>query len=173
MTLKKQQNSRIILGIDPGTQKTGYGVISASGASYSVVDYGCICPPASKKLSERYHIIYKSLIEILKLYCPSAVVVETQYVAKNPQSSLKVAMVRGIVIVTSAHENVTVYEYSPTAAKKAIVGKGNASKEQVQAMVQMLLHLEAIPQADAADALALAICHAHNILYHNPSAMEL
>ncbi len=110
----------------------------------------------------------------MKIHTPDAVVVETQYVAKNPQSSLKLAMVRGVVIVTSTHENITVYEYAPSAAKKAVVGKGNASKGQVQLMVQLLLNLDAIPTPhDAADALALAICHAHTLYYHNPAAMEL
>ncbi len=172
--MKKQQSSRIILGIDPGTQITGYGIIKATGASYTAVDYGCIRPPANKKLSERYYIISRALGEIMKIHTPDAVVVETQYVAKNPQSSLKLAMVRGVVIVTSTHENITVYEYAPSAAKKAVVGKGNASKGQVQLMVQLLLNLDAIPTPhDAADALALAICHAHTLYYHNPAAMEL
>ncbi len=172
--MSKPQNSRIILGIDPGTQITGYGVIKASGASYTAIDYGCIRPPASLKLSDRYYIIAKGIEKILKTYSPEAVVIETQYVAKNPQSSLKLAMVRGLVIVASKHEKAMVYEYAPSVAKKAVVGRGNATKDQVQSMVQLLLNLDSIPTPyDAADALALAICHAHTILYHNPSAMEL
>lgn len=157
----------IILGIDPGTRITGYGIISLTGTTYEALDYGCICPPPSHKLSDRYLIIFDALDEILEKYKPDALVVETQYVFKNVQSTLKLGMARGIVVVAAKRRGVAVYEYAPTKAKRAVVGNGRASKQQVQAMVQVLLNLGALPEPeDAADALSLAICHANTVRFN-------
>lgn len=174
MSKQNQSQTKIIIGIDPGTRVTGYGVIRAIGASYTAIDYGCIRPPLAKKLSDRYLIIATALGEILALHRPYALAVETQYVAKNVQSTLKLGMARGIVLVAAKQKQISVYEYSPSTAKKAVTGRGNATKEQVQAMVQVLLGLTSIPEPDdAADALALAICHAHTLCYHDPEEMEI
>jgi crossover junction endodeoxyribonuclease RuvC len=165
---------KIILGVDPGTLVTGFGVILVSGQKYKALDFGCIRPPPSLKLSERYHIIATALGEIVEKHTPSAIAVETQYVAKNVQSALKLGMARGVVMVTARQKGVSIFQYSPSHAKKAVVGRGSASKSQVQEMVKLLLGLSRIPEpADAADALALAICHAHTLCYHDPSEMEI
>ncbi len=150
------------MGVDPGTIVTGYGIIRWNGTIYEVLDYGCIKPPASFKLSDRYLIIYNSLEELLEKYQPSAISVETQFLKKNVQSAIKLGMARGMVILAAKKKGIEVYEYAPTKAKRAVVGKGSASKHQVQLTVQMLLGLAHLPTPqDAADALALAICHAH------------
>lgn len=152
----------IIIGIDPGTAVTGYGVIEKIGSSYRVLDYGCIRPPASYPLSERYLVIFNSVEELIAKYKPDAVSVETQYVKNNVQSAIKLGMARGAVVIAAARHKVSVFEYAPAQAKLAVVGTGRASKRQVQGMVQQILRLSEPPTPeDAADALALAICHAH------------
>jgi crossover junction endodeoxyribonuclease RuvC len=155
---------KIILGIDPGTQITGYGIITVIGRQYVALDYGCIRTPTSLELPDRYLIIFNSIEELINKYSPDAVVVETQYVHRNIQSALKLGMARGVVYVAARKKGVAVFEYAPTKAKLAVVGNGRASKIQVQSMVQRLLSLSTPPQPeDAADALALAICHAQNM----------
>jgi crossover junction endodeoxyribonuclease RuvC len=151
----------IIMGIDPGTIVSGYGIITFLNGKFEVVDYGCIRPPRDYKLSDRYLIIHDSIGELLEKYNPQSLVVETQYVKKNVQSTIKLGMARGAVVIAAARRKVKIYEYAPTKAKLAVVGKGHASKKQVQGMVQLLLSLPVLPEPeDAADALALAICHA-------------
>lgn len=158
-----QHNSeqKIILGVDPGTIVTGYGIIHVKTPGYQAIDYGCIRPPANLKLSERYLIIFNGLEELITRFQPDVLVVETQYVKKNVQSAIKLGMARGIAIIAAKRKGLPVYEYAPMRAKKAVVGNGRASKQQVQGMVQRLLNLNSsiIPE-DASDALALAICHA-------------
>lgn len=151
----------IVIGVDPGTLVTGFGIISAEGGKVLVpVDYGCIRPPKTMKLSDRYHVIFKGILDLVERYRPVACAVETQYVQKNPQSALKLGMARGVIVVAMREKGIPVYEYTPAKAKKAVVGNGKASKEQVQGMMQRLLNLPEPPQPeDAADALALAMCH--------------
>lgn len=157
----KAPSSRLILGIDPGTRVTGYGLIRADHRHYELVDYGCIRPPVNFKLSDRYLVIFNSVGELIAKYHPQALVVETQFVQHNVQSAMKLGMARGAVMIAGKQKGVPIFEYSPTKAKSAVVGNGRASKYQVQAMVQRLLNLGALPEPeDAADALALAICHA-------------
>lgn len=152
----------IILGIDPGTRVTGYGVLKVEGERYLPLDYGCIRPPANLKLTDRYLIIYNGIVELIETHQPDALVVETQYVRCNIQSAIKLGMARGGIIIAAKQKGITVFEYAPTQAKLAVVGKGHASKQQVQRMMQRLLNLKNIPEPeDAADALALAVCHAH------------
>lgn len=162
------QNNRpeLFFGVDPGTKITGYGIVKVVGHQYEAVDYGCIRPPASFNLSDRYLIISNGIEALLDKYQPSAVVVETQYVHKNIQSAIKLGMARGIIIVAARKKGIAVFEYAPTKAKLAVVGKGSASKSQVQKMVQGLLNLSELPTPeDASDALALAICHAQTPLH--------
>lgn len=155
------QNNNVIVGVDPGTHVTGYGVISLNGSSYQAVDYGCICPPSRLRLSERYLILFNALESILDRYQPSALAVEAQYVGKNVQSALKLGQARGMAIIAAKRRGIPVYEYSPTSVKKA-VGTGKASKSQVQELVKMLLGLHVLPEPhDAADALAIALCHSN------------
>ena len=152
---------RRIIGVDPGTIVTGWGVIDHEGSKFSLVDYGVI-KPKSKELSERYYTIYQELTEILKTFSPLALSVETQFVQKNIQSALKLGMARGVIIVAALNLDIPIFEYAPTRAKQAVTGKGNASKDYVQKMVKLLLGLSHIPESeDAADALALAITHAN------------
>lgn len=152
----------IILGVDPGTRITGYGLIAMQDRSYFPLDYGCIRPPADFKLSERYLVIFDSIEELIERYRPAALVVETQYVHKNINSALKLGMARGTAIIAAKRKKIPVFEYAPAEAKRAVAGNGRASKLQVQNMVKHLLKLSSLPQPeDAADALALALCHAH------------
>jgi crossover junction endodeoxyribonuclease RuvC len=154
----------IIIGVDPGTLITGYGIIQMQGSSCLPIDYGCIRPPKSLKLSDRYLILFNALEEILKKYQPEVLAVETQYVNKNVQSAIKLGVARGMAIITAKRLGIPVFEYAPSKTKLAVVGKGSASKQQVQGMVKLRLNLSKIPEPeDAADALALAICHAQSL----------
>jgi crossover junction endodeoxyribonuclease RuvC len=154
----------IILGVDPGTLITGYGVIRDNGQHFEPLDFGCIRPPAKLKIELRYLAIFEGIDLLLEKYQPDAVSVETQFVYKNVQSALKLGMARGAVIIAAARRGIEVFEYAPTKAKLAVVGSGGASKFQVQKMIQMQLKLREMPEpADAADALALALCHAHSL----------
>jgi crossover junction endodeoxyribonuclease RuvC len=151
----------IILGIDPGTVVSGFGIIEFDGVRFRAVDYGCIRPPPKYSLPDRYLVIYDSVYALLEDHRPDALVVETQYVKNNVQSAIKLGMARGAVVIAGAKKKVPIHEYAPTKAKLAVVGNGRASKHQVQTMVQHLLRLPEPPNPeDAADALALAICHA-------------
>ena len=153
-----------IIGIDPGTQITGYGIVERIGTALHVLDYGCIRPPKKEETSKRYLSIFNGINKLIQTYSPDALSVETQYVHKNVQSAIKLGMARGVVIIAAAKNNIPIYEYAPRKAKLAVVGTGSASKLQVQKMVQMLLKLPQLPSPeDAADGLALAICHAHSI----------
>lgn len=153
-----------ILGIDPGTRVTGYGIICSDGRAHETVDFGCIRPSLKLDLHHRYLSIFEGVDQLLEKYQPVAVAVETQFVLKNVQSAMKLGMARAAVILAAARKGITVFEYAPRKAKQAVVGNGSASKEQVQKMIQILLRLSELPEPeDAADALALAICHAHNL----------
>jgi crossover junction endodeoxyribonuclease RuvC len=158
---------QIILGIDPGTRITGYGVILLTEGKIEVIDFGCIRPPVQEETSKRYLSLFNGMEQLLIKYSPHAVAVETQFVYKNVQSALKLGMARAAVLIASSRKDIPVFEYSPTRAKKAVTGQGSASKEQVQRMVQLLLKLASPPTPeDASDALALAICHAHTRNVH-------
>lgn len=164
----------IIIGIDPGTQVTGYGIIAMENGVLRVMDYGCIRPPASLKLSDRYLVIFEAVEALLEKFRPQALVVETQYVSKNVQSAIKLGMARGVIVVAAKRKNISVFEYAPTKAKLAVVGNGKASKQQVQGMVKLLLNLAEVPTPeDAADALALALCHAQSLRYRELCLAEM
>lgn len=149
-----------ILGIDPGTQITGFGVIE----SMKPLDYGCIRPPAKHPLEKRYQIIFDAIETLIQKYRPDAIAVESQFVLKNAQSAIKLGMAKGMAYLAAARHQIPIYEFAPKKAKLAVVGHGNASKGQLQKMIQALLRLPTIPEPeDAADALALAICCAHHL----------
>lgn len=162
--MSRSRSQQIIIGIDPGTRVTGYGIIESQNAIHQLLDYGCIRPPPRLKLSDKYLIIYNAIASLLQRYTPQALSVETQYVKKNPQSAIKLGMARGVTILAAKQRNIPIFEYAPSKAKLAVVGNGRASKYQVQGMVQILLNLSIRPEPeDAADALALALCHAQAI----------
>lgn len=153
-----------ILGIDPGTRITGYGLIRVAPPFLEPLDFGCIRPPPKLPLAERYLILFEALEALLDRFQPEAVAVESQFVLKNAQSAIKLGMAKGMVILAAAKRKIPVHEYPPKKAKKAVVGNGAASKFQVQRMIANLLRLPNLPEPeDAADALALAICHANNL----------
>ncbi len=160
-------NQKIILGIDPGTIITGYGIIHEKNGKIQPLDFGCIRPPASLPLEKRYLIIYEALQKLIDKHKPQAIAVETQFVKKNVLIAMKLGMARGMALLAAAKNDIPIYEYAPKKAKLAVVGNGSASKEQVQKMIQLLLSLPTLPEPeDAADALALAICHAHQLKFH-------
>lgn len=164
----------IILGIDPGTQITGYGVIRLHRGRSQVIDFGCIKPPMKLKITDRYLIIFDGVDELIERYEPEAVVLETQYVKANVQSAIKLGMARGVCLIAAKRRGVQVFEYTPSRAKRAVVGNGRASKRQVQHMVQHLLELETLPEPeDAADALSLALCHAQAYNFANLCGVEI
>lgn len=167
-------NKKRILGIDPGTRVTGYGIIDSEGSKIQLVDYGCIKPPPDQKLSDRYYTLFQGIEELFNRHSPNVLVVETQFVNKNPQSAMKLAMARAVIIIAAKIRGVPVFEYAPRKAKQAVVGNGSASKEQVGSMIRLLLKLKTAPTPeDAADALALAICHAQSIKFIELCAAEI
>lgn len=163
-----------IIGIDPGTTLTGYGIIELLNGRLVPVDYGCVRPPTKMKLSDRYLILFNALEELLEKYKPEALAVETQFVHKNIQSAIKLGMARGVAVITAKRKGISVFEYAPSKAKLAVVGKGTASKQQVQGMVKALLNLAELPTPeDAADALAIAICHAQSLRFRELCTCEI
>lgn len=165
--MESQKNPRAplnlrVLGIDPGSVSTGYGIVEKIGSCLSPICFGCI-RPKNENLGLRYRTIFEEILKLIDTHTPQALAVETQYVDKNVQSALKLGMVRGIVLLAASLREIPYFEYAPSKAKCAIVGSGRASKAQVLAMVRALLSLkEAKLQEDASDALSIAICHAHN-----------
>ncbi|RYV03963.1 crossover junction endodeoxyribonuclease RuvC [Shewanella sp. OPT22] len=152
----------IILGVDPGSRITGYGIIEFSGRQQTYIGSGCI-RTSGDDLAARLKIIFDGLSEIIRQYQPDQFAIERVFMAKNADSALKLGQARGAAIVAATNADLSVAEYSATQIKNAVVGTGRAKKEQVQHMVQHLLKLPAAPQADAADALGVALCHYHTI----------
>lgn len=152
-----------VMGVDPGSETTGYGVIDSDGRNYKLVEYAGIRAPARFNFAERLLIISQKLEEVLERLKPSAYSVEETFFAVNVKSALKLGHVRGVVLVAASRAGVPVFEYSPLEIKSALVGYGRAEKQQVQEMVRILLGLKDPPEPlDASDALAAAICHIHH-----------
>lgn len=150
----------IILGIDPGSRVTGYGVIARKQGKLVYVASGCI-RTKDGELAGRLQQIFTGVSDIIRQFGPAQFAIEQVFMAKNPDSALKLGQARGAAIVAATQADLTVAEYSARQIKQAVVGKGSAEKAQVQHMVKHLLSLPGTPQADAADALAVALCHAH------------
>ncbi|MCH1931219.1 crossover junction endodeoxyribonuclease RuvC [Shewanella acanthi] len=150
----------IILGVDPGSRITGYGVIQCQGRHQLYLGSGCI-RTSGDDLPQRLKQIFDGVSEIIRQYQPDEFAIERVFLAKNADSALKLGQARGAAIVAATVANLSVAEYSATQIKNAVVGTGRAKKEQVQHMIQQLLKLPAAPQADAADALGVAVCHYH------------
>ncbi|WP_108649769.1 crossover junction endodeoxyribonuclease RuvC [Dongshaea marina] len=150
----------IILGIDPGSRITGYGVIRSQGGKIHYLGSGCIRTSA-EAFSGRLKQIHDGVSEVIAQFSPDEFAIEEVFVAKNPMSALKLGQARGAAIVAAMNAELEVAEYTARQVKQAVVGTGAAQKSQVQHMVCQLLQLGASPQADAADALAIALCHQH------------
>ena len=154
----------IILGIDPGYAIVGVGVIEYSGNKFRCIEYNAITTPAGMATPQRLKIIHDELNMYINKYKPSAMAVEELFFNSNQKTAIHVAQARGVIIISAVNKNVPLYEYTPLQIKQAVTGYGRADKKQIQTMVRMLLNLNAIPKPDdAADALAVAICHAHSM----------
>ena len=149
----------IILGIDPGTRITGYGLLRAEGNRFVHLDNGCIIPKAQNPMSQRLGYIFHHIEILIRDFEVEAVALEQVFFAKNASSALKLGQCRGSIMVAAERAGLPVSEYSPSEVKQAITGSGRAQKEQIQKMIKLLLGLPEVPQADAADALAIALCH--------------
>ncbi len=151
-----------ILGIDPGLRTTGFGVIRQQGSKLTYIASGTISTSTDAELPERLKIIFSGVAEIIRTYSPDRAVIEKVFVNVNPQSTLLLGQARGAAISALVAANLPVSEYTALQLKQAVVGHGKAHKKQVQDMVQRLLALPDLPGTDAADALGIAICHAHS-----------
>lgn len=151
----------LVLGIDPGSLKTGFGIINANGSRHEYVASGVIRLPKGE-LPERLKVIFDSITEIIEEYCPQQMAIEQVFMAKSAGSALKLGQARGAAIVAAVNQELPVYEYEARKVKQSVVGNGSADKFQMQAMVKTLLKLSSTPQEDAADALGIAICHANS-----------
>ena len=156
-----------ILGIDPGSRVTGYGIVELVGQQATCITNGCL-RVGDGELALRLKNIFNGLQEIIAEYRPEEMAIERVFVHRNVDSALKLGQARGVLISAVAIHSISVDEYSPMQIKKAVVGKGNASKEQVQHMVKAILSLGKTPAEDAADALAVALCHG----YHRQTAQR-
>ena len=151
-----------IFGIDPGSQRTGYGCVERSGSHHHLVICGSLAPPASATFPERLKFIHAALVALLADSRPDCVAVETIFHARNVRSALKLGHARGVALLAASEAGLPVVEYAPAEVKRAVVGYGRAEKPQVQQMVKLLLGLDHTPSPhDVADALAVAICHLH------------
>jgi len=150
----------IVLGIDPGTIAMGYGVIKSSRHEIALVACGALTAPRSATISERLHQLYSGLQKIIARYQPEVIAIEQPFVAKNAKSALAIGKAQAIAMLAAASQSIPVHEYSPTHIKRRVSNYGGSSKEQIQEMVKIQLGLPQVPQpSDAADALAVALCH--------------
>jgi crossover junction endodeoxyribonuclease RuvC len=152
-----------VLGIDPGSEITGWGIIEGDGPRYRVVEYGAVRLPAGKKFSARLLSVWSGIEEVIARYNPNVCAIEDGFLATNVKVTLKLGQVRGVAMLAAERAGLEIQEYSPRLVKQTVVGYGNAEKHQVQEMVRVLLSLNILPEPqDAADALAVAICHFHH-----------
>ena len=152
-----------VLGIDPGSQTTGWGVVEGDGRRYKLVDFGSVRAPSTLSFSARLLRMCTGLEEVIERLSPDACALEDAFLATNVKVSMKLGQVRGVVLLVAERAALDIHEYSPRLIKQTVVGYGNAEKHQVQEMVRLLLSLKSVPSPhDAADALAVAICHFHH-----------
>jgi crossover junction endodeoxyribonuclease RuvC len=153
----------LILGIDPGTAITGYGLVLENRQGLALVDYGVITTPSGQPLPERLQTIYQGLTRVIHEHRPGAAAVEELFFSRNARTALSVGHARGVTLLALADAGLPIFEYKPLEIKQSVAGYGGAKKQQVQEMVRMLLDLDHVPQPDdAADAVAVAICHIHS-----------
>ncbi len=156
----------VILGIDPGIAIVGYGVITYDGMHMQLLDYGAIYTPSGMELIERLDILFDSMSELMNRFKPDAVAFEELFFARNVKTGIDVAQARGVCLTAAYKMNHSIYEYTPLQVKQAVTGYGRAEKQQIQAMVKTILGLAVTPKPDdAADAVAVAICHAQTVNY--------
>lgn len=154
----------IVLGVDPGTLITGYGVVEKVGQRVRLREYGAIRNGSEDRLPARLKLIYSRLRRVIRKYHPDEFAIETSFYGKNAQSAMKLGHARGVSLLAAVNANIPTAEYSPREVKKSVVGNGAASKDQVQFMVKNLLRMKESPRFyDSTDALAVALCHLHRI----------
>lgn len=152
----------IILGIDPGYATMGYGVIEAAKGNYRVLDYGVVLTSKDESMPDRLIKLEKGILALTEKYKPEEIAIEELFFNKNVKTALTVAQARGVILLTCKKNCANMYEYTPLQIKQGLTGYGRAEKHQIQQMVKMLLNLKDVPKPDdAADALAVALCHAH------------
>jgi len=153
----------LVLGVDPGTAITGYGLVQEAEGQLQAVAYGAITTPSDWTMPERLLKIYRDLTALIREYNPTEGAVEQLFFSRNVKTALAVGQARGVALLALAEGGLPVHEYTPLQVKQSVVGYGRAEKAQVQELVKLLLGLEVVPQPDdAADALAIAICHLHS-----------
>lgn len=153
----------IILGVDPGYAIVGYGVINYEKGRYITLDYGAITTPPKVEFPERLEIIYDGINEVIERFKPEAMAIEKLFFNTNTTTAIDVAQARGVILLAAEKNGVRVHGYTPLQVKQAVVGYGRAEKNQVMEMTRLLLNLRKVPKPDdTADALAIAICHAHS-----------
>ncbi len=151
-----------IIGVDPGYAIVGWGVVEYANSQFITIDYGEILTSSNTKFSERLKEIYNKLVEILNLYKPECMSIEKLFFSVNKKTAIDVAQARGVILLAASLHNISVFEYAPVEVKNAVVGYGRATKTQVMNMIKMMLNLNVMPKKDdTADALALAVAHAH------------
>ena len=150
-----------ILGVDPGTLRTGVGLIEAQGNQYRLVHCEVIASKASKRIEERLLHIHQKLLEIIAQYQPSVAVLETVFFGRDLRAMVKIGEARACAMLAASHSKLPLFEYAPARVKQAVSGNGRATKDQIQHMIQRLLNLKTLPPSDSADALAVAICYLH------------
>ncbi|MBE7040161.1 MAG: crossover junction endodeoxyribonuclease RuvC [Ruminococcaceae bacterium] len=156
----------IIMGIDPGIAIVGYGVLEYKSNRFSVIDYGAVTTKAGEKLSDRLRDIYESINILIERFSPDAFAIEELFFNTNVKTAITVAHGRGVAMLAASSQNLPIFEYTPLQVKQAVSGYGRADKQQIQRMVKSLLCLDSVPKPDdVADALAVAICHAHTAKY--------
>jgi len=152
-----------VLGIDPGSETLGWGVVECSGMRYAAVEFGTVRSNPRETFSKRLHGIYSGVDELIERFSPDVISIEEAFYAKNVSVAMKLGQVRGVVLLLAEQRGLGIAEYAPRLIKQTVVGYGNAEKHQVGEMVRLLLKLKEVPKPhDAADALAIAICHFHH-----------
>lgn len=152
-----------ILGIDPGYAIVGYGVIEHSGNKFKTIEYGAVTTKAGEDMFDRLKKIYDDISEIIERVKPDSIAIEELFFNSNQKTAINVAQARGVLVLAAKNNGVPIFEYTPLQVKQAVVGYGRAQKAQIQQMTKVLLNLPEIPKPDdTADALAIAVCHAHS-----------
>lgn len=159
----RRENSMRVIGIDPGSETLGWGVVDGAGSKYALVDFGTVRSNTRDAFSKRLLNIYDAVADLMALHSPDVLSVEDTFYAVNVGVALKLGQVRGLMLLLAEQRGLEIAEYAPRLVKQTVVGYGNAEKQQVQQMVKVLLKMESVPTPhDAADALAIAICHFHH-----------
>jgi len=151
-----------LIGLDPGLRATGWGIIDVKGNHLTYIADGTVLVPTQQTLAKRLSVLFQGLSSVIQNFCPDEAAVEEIFVNKNPMTTLKLGQARGVVLLAPAMAGIPVGEYSANIIKKSVVGTGHASKDQIKMMVRTILPNALLDSADAADALAVAVCHAHH-----------